>query len=253
MSRDSLVPFSELQEFHSERLGSHVHLPEYVPADRIMLDTDRLDRIRKWSGLGNVFMESYDGDTTRVDASVSGVGSDGSAVAGGRRSISPTDLQETAVSRCIPQHHALSDYCWPEGLIRINTAEMSQRLSSDGQLRNPEAWSKALNKAVTGGMQEAATINYLKRPLPAARSRFFRLYGIAEGFNLLQGDSLPMATAQAVMFGAFFQLTAIPYLARITGIPHESRHISLIPGMAFDRLAVVTGLNKTLKLVKPAS
>ena len=67
------MPIPELLESGPENITWNLRLPDYVPAERIGVNVDRLQRCMRLGGLDSLIVNSYDGERTEYQDEITGV------------------------------------------------------------------------------------------------------------------------------------------------------------------------------------
>lgn len=94
MSEKSYVPASQLADMDHPSIVWRVALPDYAPAENIMVNVDRLSRLARLGGMESLRIASYSGDTTQVTAEVGQVDDHGTATAMMKGSVSRAETQK---------------------------------------------------------------------------------------------------------------------------------------------------------------
>lgn len=247
-----VVPLSRLNNLETEGYAFHIQLPDYAPSEELGLDIGRLNRIKRWTGFGHLILNTYAGDTTEATPVVASLAPDGSATAGSKFSTEEADLYDTDMTKCTWAHNQFPEYCRPSGLVKLNTNEILQRLSTDtktpGALRDPQAWADQLNSSLTDGVLSLAKQNlYLRHSIADKIMSFY----FAAASAIVCRNYPAEIPAYTVGMSLVHQTLGRPLMARNRYGLSGERMLSVFPGVSLDRLLITTGLLKASKLIRP--
>lgn len=254
----NFIPISELQEFEGRRIVWNLVLPDYAPSERIGVNIQRLGRIARIGGFNSLTIDSFIGETSSIDLEPDSVDKHGQATAVSKVSAVKAKIQRVDIGEPNPEYEDDREYVWPDGVISLNLPELDERVAQDGSVRGADNWSKHLNEALKQGVN-SATINHLiEAPTTLNKSRLVT--------KPLGGAAIAYAAQEVGGYGdASFEEYFLMFLA-INGTvestmgavldkmfhnwPISERRFSLICGMQFDRAILVSGISRTLPLVK---
>jgi hypothetical protein len=236
-----------------DRLAFGLTLPEYVPTDQIGLNVSRLQQLTRLGGLGHFRVSSQAGDRTTYQAEITGMDASGSATAGMKVAKQEAALSSAQVDADKASSEAIdfSEYRWGAGHVIVNLTEMTDKIIGEGaSLRNPRPWSKLLDKALRKGVSSAA-----EKQLMGDVSGWSKTWlGLLVVYSVWP-QSNPHFTVGDFIAGVAMQdgiCQLLPTLSMaFKGTSPKERRLSLVPAYQVDRLAVVEGMTRALKLIKP--
>jgi hypothetical protein len=156
MSKDpTYIPASELADTDDPSLIWRVSLPDYAPAEQILVNVNRLGRLAWLGGMESLRVDSYVGDVTQMTPEVDAVDTQGTATATMKGSISKAETHKTGVSG-FNDPDVPYDYEWTRGKVSLNVAEIDERVAQKSTLRDPKEWSKQIDRALRTGVRESS-------------------------------------------------------------------------------------------------
>ena len=273
----TFTPLSELPpEIYS------LELPDYVPADKIGVNTQRLGRIAQWACVQpDIHLGMYSGKVTEYTAGVGNVGADGSATFGlhGLQRKEPLSAVEVREKGCSHQQDqrlivankeakTLSIYVYvdrflshtnPGVTIRFNMPEMQDRLAKASlPVREPQHWAKLLDKGLTKGICDAAKQHLIysyasKSELLTNGMLDVSAMAILAGLNMWFRGPEADASYWSDVATLVALFPVVQNLWKIAGkrmSQADNLCFSMLPGLHFDRLAMVNALARSRRLVK---
>jgi hypothetical protein len=257
----NLTPVSELNGLEHPRLDFDLDLPQYCPTDHIGVNLPRLDRLMRLINIGDLHVNLYSGDVTKVEPEVTGFTLGGMAIASGRAKITPADLEDSSVAPAEENwiddstggSRDMADFYRPrDGRIRLNISEIEDRVPRN-KMRDASAWSSVLDQALREGSREAIYQVYL-----AKADRMQMELGIAlDSFvALVYGAAIYRNGLPGIAWGASFHLSVkgLEYaFAATCGLKPKDIDKSILPVWHLDRGLAAASLNKVQKLVRPIS
>lgn len=263
MSR--FTPINELPQMTEDGngIGWQFQPGMYVDQDSIGLHTNRLRRILRVGGLGEIVIRGYYGDQTDYTTNmvgVTGVNEDGSAtgMAGG-----------AAVMRAESQRNSLEDeltipvaYRWPSATVELNRNELADRVTNRIHVSSAtrderdhianKAWATEMDHALRKGLVGALKKKHVGDFMGGG------IFGVLDMFRSVIGPIMvmpPYDLRGGMLYAGFYGaclLTDSLEMRKATGDIHlKNRRLSLLPcGVQYDRWALASGMAATQRLIK---
>ncbi len=250
------IPASELSNSGYGRVFWRVSWPDYAPVENILVNVDRLDRLAKLGGMRLLLISSHIGKITQISPEIDSVDKSGVASAAVKGSLSVAKTYKIAKldpdDRRIPYESQ-----WSDAMVSLNIAEIDERISRMGKLRDPQAWASQLNKDLKAGIRKAAwkslvsdaTRKYMPLVVLAFENAFYGLVALRTGTTF--EPSLAEEIGGYPLFSYAVSLSHNSYYG-ITPL-HRPFKYSLIPNPAIDRYIALNGLSRVLPLVKSSA
>lgn len=251
-------PITELDSMEIPRINWNLQLPDYAPAHKIGVNVVALSRLARLGGYETLSISGGDLGVAKINPSVDGLNADGSSTLSGASSVAATEsmvngLQnEGANHSCDNTLHEFDTFHWRRGNLVLNTQDMSHRLSQEkgGALRSEAAWSREINDVMKSGMTKAAKESLIDSVDPRALIYTGFMLSILNGYDYASDG---VSVIDVVRNYALIQLGWSNLSAVRSHNVLKERRWSAIAAYQFDRLAVVAGLSKMTRLVKPLS
>lgn len=272
--------FTPLSELPPEVCS--LELPDYVSADKIGVNTQRLGRIAQWACVQpDIHLGMYSGKVTEYTTGVGNVGADGSATFGlhglqRKEALSAVEVREKGCSHQQDQRlivvnkeaKTLSIYVHvdrflshtnPGVTIRFNMPEMQDRLAKASlPVREPQHWAKLLDKGLTKGICDAAKqhliYSYASKSELLTNGVFdLALMALLAGTNAMVGGPEADASYWSDVATMVAATPVAQNIWKVLAKKHSQADnlcFSMLPGLHFDRLAMVNALARSRRLVK---
>jgi len=155
---ERFAPLAELHEHPGNvSIDWQLPLPEYSGADSLVLDVKSANRIAHLGALWEVTIRP--GRRQEEDQPVvGGMTDDGTASAAATLGLIKRKLRPDVNLDDIYDDGGLVPF-WKTATIGVDIDSISDRLSRERTLREPQAWANQLNRVVLGGLRQAAVRN----------------------------------------------------------------------------------------------
>jgi hypothetical protein len=241
----SYIPVPELGDLEESRLIWRVNLPDYAPAENILVNVDRINKLAWLGGMESLRVSSYDGNTTQVSAEIGGIDNNGTATAVMKGAVAKAKTFEVDNAA---QSASLQRYGWSKNRVNLNIPEIDERVARSTNLRDPNEWSKQLNKALKPAIRESSWQSLIQQ------SSSKMTIPLAVGINTPFYELLKVFGSQ-IQFNALgiYALSAFvmsPLLGHRYGIPVREQKHTLVPGFPIDRYLAVSAFSRVNPLIK---
>lgn len=255
MSAKKFVPLAAMGDLEQERVIWRANLPDYAPSENITINLDKLARLARLGGMESIRVESYVGDTTQIVPEVNSVDQHGVASASKKASISKAKTLKTEVGGAL-DIEVPYDYRWQLGKISLNIAEIDERVAQKGNLRDADAWSKELDKALRKGMVKNSWDSLVVGPPISGKVKPLSDLSLVTLTAAILGRSGPELAAGVAQSYIALSLVGDHLLSKVTGILPEDvkfsdRKHTLMRGFALDRHMAVRTLASYGRIAKP--
>ncbi|OGK18964.1 hypothetical protein A3E69_03365 [Candidatus Roizmanbacteria bacterium RIFCSPHIGHO2_12_FULL_40_130] len=245
--------FVPLPQVDSQRVTLDLDLPPYAQKENIGVNVRALHSLCKLAGIEHLVIRSVTGPTSTFDPMITGITSDGTAIAA-----------KVGLKKLVPMHESHifglrerigEDLKWSDGEIEINMSELTRRLihgkreGKEGNLHGSKDWAQKLNKAIKGGMLDLGFSNLVVDQSLGSKLMFFQtitLFGLLYGLS--HGDIYTALRVVGVPVEAI-NLGRRPSYGDYKNEFGEYRY-SLFLGLQIDRALLLALKTKTNKLIK---
>jgi hypothetical protein len=245
------VPLPKVeQEQPEDKIRIALNLPGYVDQDRIGVN---LTGIRKLCNLGGirqlVVLGKTDEETSHVIPEVSGMNSDGSAVASKKMARVTVPTFEARQQHNSAESHDLIAHRWVDLNINMNVDEIGIRASEKkGGVHAAGNWARELDRGVRVSIRRAGNKNLLHNLEVDDKVKYLTQLGI-DGIFL----SFALLTNWGLAFDSVFIIGTPIYtqiVERIYRWEDPDYRFSITPGFQIDR-AIALGITaRTRNLIK---
>jgi len=248
MSKESAyISASELGEIEHPRIVWRVALPDYAPAENILVNVDRLNRLAWLGGMESLRVSSYSGDTTQVSAEAGDINEQGAATAIMKGSVTKAKTYKTAVDNS-SEGFLTSGLAWTKGKVQLNITEIDEKVLRKSNLRDPKEWSRQLDKALRPAVRESSWHSLTGKASNITLTPF--LLALFSAANLpFDGLSIGLLKDDLTAL-AVYNLIVLPGVDKLQGRELSERKQTLIPGYPLDRYLAVNVLSRTSPLIK---
>ena len=259
----SYIPVSELAELEHPEFAWRVALPEYAPADDILVNADRIRMLARLGGMRSIAINSYSGDITKTTVpNIASIDDHGTAAASRSVAISVAETQHAQASK---GNNYLYEYFWADGNIALNVAEIEERVAQRGNLRSPKFWSKQIDSALRQGIKCSGQASLIENvPRQDVRIKLPLLTGLTAAAILFTGViteqyadqsvTTPAVVATALTVPAIADHLLNKYVTQLYDEKPKLKDMKLawMPPFPFDRYLAMRALTKILPVVKTA-
>ena len=154
---ESRSRYTPITEAITNRIFLVPKLPEYVKAEKIGVDLERITRLCDLGGIERVVLAGRnDGKTSRIEVGIGKVSASGeaTATAASKKTVEPTHNSHRLAGEDFGPHCIQ----WTDAFIEMNTKEINQRILDDRRwtrgVRDINAWSKYIDDCLRGGISE---------------------------------------------------------------------------------------------------
>lgn len=274
MSR--MIPISELptredvdeaEAFHSANALPPViwdfGLPPTVDTARLQLNLSALRRLHVVGALSSSVICAYQGETTSFTPGVSGVNSNGTAIASSAGTLLKAEKSKSDLIELVPIPPMFAGQVGkPIAVHRINKAEMAQNISQairETHKSKEEAWAEGLSDSLHHSFRNLGKQHLLHHTHRAGRYVDYALYGvlgfaffnhISQGNPSLSGELYTPASWLALQ--SMRTIMDASLLKKMTGYSRidEKRWSLFAWGHQADRYLALSALNSTTSLIK---
>ena len=151
------VPLPEVPQYTEDVVFGGIGLPVGFDQERLLVNLRALDRFRKVAGLNTISVVASQEDGEAVDPGIDAVDSQGTATISWAAKRTKKPLATSSVQYSVPNSEV---YGRPEGVVRINNAELEKRIEAKPQ-RYPKGVfdAKARGKFLNLALKERAGRN----------------------------------------------------------------------------------------------
>jgi hypothetical protein len=263
-----LIPVTELPNLYGEgtltgdeNITWDFHLPGYLDAERIVLDSAHLRRIQKIAGFSTNHVVSYDGEKPEVQPAITGIAADGTALAGfislaketirsrqelvdGYTKDLMTNYFDTAVRNELDKSQIIS-----------KIIKRRERMD-DSRTTNEQLWAEEIDTYLQLSIRRAARKHLLGRGMIRAKVGEALNDAVIAGaivYNTMIGD-----VAVTAVFAGTFAIQRAILIAHESGANYaqygetflRNRRWSLFMEMQPDRYLALDALTRVNSLIK---
>lgn len=251
MSKEAAyVPVSELSDLEHSRVIWRAALPDYAPAENILVNVDRLSRLASLGGMESLRITGYSGDTTQVTPEAGSVNQQGVATAVLKGSVSKAETHKANAS-AFEDAELPYEYQWTKGRIALNLSEIDERVARKSDLRDPKQWSKQLDRALRSGVRDSSWESLIAGSTNKTAG-LYALAGVITGNVILDGldpDKLVPDSAQSYVIYALLMHHGFYKLGGLRAGFSDRKH-ALMLGVPLDRYLALNATSRALPLVK---
>jgi len=245
-SKPRYVPITEA---NTDRIFLAPKLPEYVKAEKIGIDVERITRLCDLGGIERLFLAGKnDGETSKVEVGIGKLSANGeaTATAATKTTIEPTHKSYSLVNGDPGPH----SFCWTDALITMNTKEINQRIIEDRRwtrgVRDINAWSNYIDNCLRGGISEVGTRHLTVGLSNANWLNLGIQVAIGTGMEIAMGPSVTTTITRIFIVSAM--LNALNFMLYKDSLDTKYR-FSLFYGPQIDRAILLWVLSKNKRLV----
>ena len=249
------VPLPEVGEHTDQIKIGELGLPVGLDTERLLLNLPRTLLIAKLGDIGHLTIRGFRGEVTEEGFGIGGISGDGTGTATKSITIAKAKASQSEVEGGDHENISFKDnYLWKDATVKINNAEIEQRIRSDGDKweRGPydvKARAKYMNDSLRRGLASAALESILgENPL-----RTLELSSLKSTF-LVSMYSLGLGPEAALLF--FISIHSVEncieqvVMKNKMGRDLPPRQISLFNRRHYDRLVLTSLLNRSSRLIK---
>jgi len=243
------IPASDLTDLEHPRIVWRLALPDYAPAENILVNVDRLNKLAYLGGMESLRIAAYDGDATQVSPEVNSVDQQGAATATMKGSVSKAKTYKADASTFENDSVAVAyDYQWAKGTVALNVPGIDEAVARKSHLRDPKQWSRQLDKALRAGVRESSWESLISKS--TNKSQLIQVAGILTVINIMF-DGLNSDKLISDDLRIYPRFLAINYIInKIAGNNFSDRKHSLIVGLGLDRYFAVDAATRLFPIIK---
>ena len=218
--------------------------------ERIGLHTNRLRRILRMGGLGEVVIRGYYGDQTTYNTtvdSISTINEDGSTTGIGKATVARAETQRSSLEEI---HTLPTSYRWPTATIELNRNELADRISNAvhrGGDAN-KAWAQEMDYALRRGLLSVLRRKNVKDLTASLQDGLLSATGAVMAIPpyhwMWQG------TVLAVAHGLTFFNDSMQLSIDTGSAQFDKKRLSIFAGgIQYDRWALASGMLAAQRLI----
>jgi hypothetical protein len=250
------VPLPKVeQEQPEDRIRITLNLPGYVDQDRIGVNLTGISKLCRLGGIRQlVVLGKTDEETSHVIPEVSGMNSDGSAMASKKMAKVTVPTFESSVHDYSRRNKWIGDR-WITLNVNMNVDEIGLRVSeNEGGVHSPKNWARELDKGLRTPIRKAGDQNLLHDLESSDKNGYFVMaYSAAIAIPLT--ISLARGTFNPEL-GLVYLLATIAgnrLREKILTLKDQDHRFALFPGFQVDRAIALGITSRTRNLIKDLS